>query len=101
MNEIIKERNTEIKVEYNSVQFGNRTTFIVKESTEEKVIDLIVHCIKWIANRDSYKMKIFSMIDYSRCGEVQDNIREVEYLLKNINGINYGEDVSLEMWTKW
>lgn len=97
----MKEKETNIGVEFRSVQFGNRTIFTIKDSTEEKIIDLIVHCIKWIAKRDSYGMNIFAKVDYSRCGEVQDNIRKVEDLLKRIKTIKNGQDVSIEMWTKW
>lgn len=98
MSTKVLEQQTEIIYDHKSVLHGNDHYFSIKDVTREKIIDLIVHCIKWIVNND---MRVYAVLDYGRCGEEQDNIKRTERFLKEMDKIQDGESVSIQLWTKW
>ena len=92
------EQQTEIIYEYRGVLFGNDHNFSIENATREKLIDLIVHCIKWIVRND---MGVYAYLDYGRCGEEQDNIKRVERFFERMDEIQDGEKATIGLWTKW
>ncbi len=98
MSKLLLENKTEILYTHRSILYGNDHIFSIENATKEKLIDLIVYCIKWIVNND---MRVYAFLDYRRCGEQQDNIKRIEHFFNQMDKIQEGEKVTIQLWTKW
>lgn len=103
----------EILVNEKSLCFGNDINITVENGgrplSAEDICELAIYALKWVEKKYCGYIKNYTLcdlvrfVDFSRCSEVGDNLKNIEWVMNHMEEIllTNAPSYTLRLWSKW